>query len=65
MLSTLLLLFVSIFIIIPVLWAIADESIRRSNKKVEDYYNKREEEIQADYKEMYTAEDIDNDDEEN
>lgn len=47
-------LFVLIFIVLPILWAIVDEDMTRSNKKVEDYYKQKEKELEDDYKKMYT-----------
>lgn len=33
---------VLIFVVLPILWFIADEDMRRQNKKIEDYYKQRE-----------------------
>lgn len=54
-------LVVLIFIIYPIVRAIIEEDIERTNKKVEDYYKKREIEREEEFKSMYTIVEVDND----
>lgn len=52
--TLIIILLVIIFIAYPIARAIIEEDIERSNKKIEDYYKKREIERENEFKEMYT-----------
>ena len=59
--TLIIILVVLIFIIYPIVRAITEEDIERTNKKVEDYYKKREIEREEELKSMYTIVEVDND----
>lgn len=61
MLGNIILLIVLVFVVLPIVWAIADEDIRRTNKKVQDHYKKREEELREEYKNMIIESEPDDD----
>lgn len=61
MLGDIIVLIVLVVVVLPIVWAIADEDISRSNKKVEDYYKQREKEREEDFKNMIIESDPDDD----
>ena len=54
-------IFILIFIVLPIIWAIVDEDMQRSNKKVEDFYKEMEEKRRTEYAAMYTTEEVEED----
>lgn len=61
MLGNIILLIILVFVVLPIVWAIADEDIRRTNKKVREHYKKREEELKEEYKNMIIEPEPDDD----
>jgi hypothetical protein len=61
MLGYILLLIFLIFIVLPIIWAIVNEDIERTNKKVEDYYKQREKEREEEFKNMIIKPEQDDD----
>lgn len=62
MITLIIILFVLIFIVFPILWAIAEEDRERSNKKIQDFYKEMEEKRKTEYAAMYTIEEIEDTD---
>ena len=61
MLGYILLLIFLVFIVLPIIWAIVNEDIERTNKKVEDYYKQREKEREEEFKNMIIEPEQDDD----